>query len=54
MSVEDYLHSTDKPYYEYRDGVISQKALGIKGHSIIHRDGRQAAQALTHLFMHNG
>ena len=37
ISVDDYLRVTDKPYYEYRDGVISQKALGTKGHSIIHR-----------------
>ncbi len=37
ISVEDYLRLTDKPYYVYRDGVISQKALGAKGHSILHR-----------------
>ena len=35
MPVEEYLHLTDKPYREYRDGVVSSKALPTKLHSII-------------------
>ena len=30
MPVEDYLRLTEKPYREYRDGVVSQKALANK------------------------
>ncbi len=37
VSVEEYLSLTEKPYHEYRDGVISQKAMGTKLHSIIQR-----------------
>ena len=37
MPVEEYLRLTEKPYREYRDGVVSQKAMGTKFHSIIQR-----------------
>jgi len=35
MSVEEYLGLTEKPYREYRDGVVSSKAWPTKLHSII-------------------
>src|SRR5450432_1265371 len=35
MPVEDYLRLTEKPYCEYRDGVVSSKALPTKLHSLI-------------------
>ena len=35
MSVEEYLRLTEKPYREYRDGVVSCKALPTKFHSLI-------------------
>ena len=35
VSVEEYFRLTEKPYREYRDGVVSQKALANKQHSII-------------------
>jgi Uma2 family endonuclease len=35
MPVEEYLRLTEKPYFEYRDGVVSQKAMSTKFHSII-------------------
>jgi len=35
MSVEEYLRLTEKPYREYRDGVVSCKAMPTKLHSII-------------------
>jgi Uma2 family endonuclease len=37
MPVEEYLRLTDKPYCEYRDGVVSPKAMPTKLHSIIQR-----------------
>src|SRR5580658_1663220 len=37
MPVEEYLRLTQKPYCEYRDGVVSPKAMGTKFHSIIQR-----------------
>ena len=37
MSVEEYLRLTEKPYREYRDGVVTPKAMGTKFHSIIQR-----------------
>jgi hypothetical protein len=27
MSVDDYLRLTEKPYFEYRSGEVSQKSL---------------------------
>ena len=35
MPVEEYLHLTEKPYCEYRDGVVSPKAIPTKFHAII-------------------
>jgi Uma2 family endonuclease len=35
MSVEEYLRLTEKPYCEYRDGVVSPKAMPTKLHSLI-------------------
>jgi Uma2 family endonuclease len=35
MPVEEYLRLTEKPYREYRDGVVSLKAMPTKFHSII-------------------
>ncbi len=37
MPVEDYLRLTEKPYCEYRDGVLSQKAMPTKYHAIVQR-----------------
>src|SRR5450432_1195271 len=37
MPVEEYLRLTEKPYYEYRNGVVSRKAMPTKLHSIIQR-----------------
>ena len=33
--VEEYLRLTEKPYREYREGVISQKAMPTKLHALI-------------------
>jgi Uma2 family endonuclease len=38
MSVDEYLRLTEKPYCQYRDGVVSPKARSTKFHAIIHRD----------------
>ena len=35
MSVEEYLRLTEKPCSEYRDGMVSPKALHTKFHSLI-------------------
>src|SRR3984957_2578199 len=35
VSVEDYLHRTEKPYCEYVDGVLYPKAMATKLHSLI-------------------
>jgi hypothetical protein len=35
MPIEEYLRLTEKPYREYRDGVVSPKAMPAKLHSII-------------------
>ena len=37
IPVEEYLRSTEKPYREYRDGVVSPKAMPTKLHSILQR-----------------
>jgi Uma2 family endonuclease len=37
MSVDEYLRLTEKPYCEYRDGAVSQKAMPTKFHAIIQR-----------------
>jgi Uma2 family endonuclease len=37
MPVGDYLRLTEKPYREYRDGVVTPKAMPTKLHSIIQR-----------------
>jgi len=34
-SVEEYLSLTEKPYREYRDGVVSSKAMPTKLHSLV-------------------
>jgi Uma2 family endonuclease len=34
-SVEEYLRLTEKPYREYRDGVVSPKPMPTKLHAII-------------------
>jgi len=34
MPVQEYLRLTAKPYFEYRDGVVSQKARPTKFHSL--------------------
>ncbi len=35
ISVDDYLKITDKPYREYRDGIVTAKAMPTKFHSIL-------------------
>lgn len=35
IPVEEYLRLTEKPYCEYRDGVVSPKAKPTKFHAII-------------------
>jgi Uma2 family endonuclease len=35
VSVEEYLRITGKPYREYRDGEVSQKAMPTKLHALI-------------------
>ena len=37
MPVEEYLRLTEKPYREYRDGVVSLKAMPTKFHAVIQR-----------------
>lgn len=37
MPVEEYLRLTEKPYREYRDGVVSIKAMPTKLHAIMQR-----------------
>lgn len=37
LPVDAYLRLTEKPHHEYRDGVLSQKAMPTKLHSIIQR-----------------
>ena len=37
MPLHEYLRLTEKPYREYRDGVVSPKAMPTKYHSIIQR-----------------
>ena len=37
MPVEEYLRLTEKPYFEYRDGVLSQKPISTKLHARIQR-----------------
>jgi Uma2 family endonuclease len=33
MPVEEYLALSEKPYFEYRDRVLRQKAMPTYGHS---------------------
>ena len=35
MPVDEYLRLTEKPYREYRNGVVSPKAMPTKFHSLI-------------------
>ena len=35
IPLEEYLRSTEKPYCEYRDGVVSPKAMPTKFHALI-------------------
>jgi Uma2 family endonuclease len=35
IPVEEYLRSTEKPYSEYRDGVVTRKAMPTKFHALI-------------------
>jgi hypothetical protein len=37
VPVDAYLRLTEKPYREYRDGVLYPKAMPTKLHSIIQR-----------------
>jgi Uma2 family endonuclease len=37
VSVEDYLHRTEKPYCEYLDGVLRPKAMPTKLHALIQK-----------------
>jgi Uma2 family endonuclease len=37
VSVEDYLHRTEKPYCEYLDGVLYPKAMPTKLHALIQK-----------------
>ena len=37
VPVDEYLRDSEKPYCEYRDGVIYAKAMPTKLHSIIQR-----------------
>lgn len=37
MAVDEYLRLRDKPYWEYREGSVSQKVLPTKLHAIIQR-----------------
>jgi Uma2 family endonuclease len=55
MPVDEYLRLTEKPYREYRDGVVTAKAMPTKFHAIIQyalliilrRQGVQALPELT-------
>ena len=35
VSVEEYFRMTDKPYFEYRDGVVTQKSWPDVRHSLV-------------------
>ena len=35
VSVQDYLHRTEKPYCEYVDGVLHPKAMPTKLHALV-------------------
>ena len=37
IPVEEFLRLTEKPYREYRDGVVSPKAMPTKFHALIQR-----------------
>jgi len=37
VSVQDYLHRTEKPYCEYVDGVLYPKAVPTKLHALIQK-----------------
>ncbi len=55
MSVEEYLRLTEKPYREYRDGVLYPKAMPTTLHGLVqfmllvalHKRGLQAASEVT-------
>jgi Uma2 family endonuclease len=52
VSVEDYLHRTEKPYCEYVDGVLYPKAMPTKLHALIQKMlmtllGKQGVEALS-------
>jgi Uma2 family endonuclease len=47
VSVDDYLKITDKPYREYRDGIVTAKPFPNKSRSLI-------MIALTHLLHQQG
>ena len=52
VSVEDYLHRTEKPYCEYVDGVLRPKAMPTKLHALIQKTlmtllDRQGVEALS-------
>jgi Uma2 family endonuclease len=52
LSVEDYLHRTEKPYCEYIDGVLHPKAMGTRLHALIQKMlmtllDRQGVEALA-------
>jgi Uma2 family endonuclease len=52
VTVEDYLHRTEKPYCEYLDGVLRPKAMPTKLHALIQKIlmtllDRQGVEALA-------
>ncbi len=55
VSVEEYLHRTEKPYCEYVDGVLQSKAMPTKLHALaqymllvlLRRQGVEALPELT-------
>lgn len=52
VTVEDYLHRTEKPYCEYLDGVLRPKAMPTKLHALIQKIlmtllDRQRVEALS-------
>ena len=52
VSVEDYLHRTEKPYCEYLDGVLHPKAMPTKLHARVQYMlqvllGRQGVESLA-------
>jgi Uma2 family endonuclease len=56
VSVEDYLHRTEKPYCEYVDGVLHPKSMPTKLHALIQKLlmallERQGVEALSEVLV---